>query len=223
MKSKSRVIKIMVLALTGVALLSVPAFAARGRGGAGVMGGGRGMGPAFTDEQMEKIQQIHERYNDQRVELTNRMKVLMLEADEVIDADNPDFNAIERKMDEIADVRLSLSKLRLQIHKEIRPLLNDDQKALFDRGLGRLLRGHGDHRGMMGGRTGGRGMRGGFGGMRSGCGMMGGPGMQGGRGGMGGPGMQGGPGAMGGAGMQGGPAGMNPWCPFYDAPDAEEE
>ena len=207
MKSKKRVITVVVLALAGVALIALPTAAFRGRAGGMGMEKGMGMGPAFTDEQMEKIEKIHDSYNDERAELTNRLKVIMLEAHDAVADDTPDFDAIERRIDEMMEVKGDLAKLRLRIHKDIRPLLDDDQKVLFDRGLGRML-----HGGMAGGRAGHPGMmgRGGMrGGMRGGRGGPGGghPGM---RGGMGG-GMPGHAGMGGGAGYQ-----MMPWSAFAD-------
>ncbi len=209
MKSKKRIITIVVLALAGVALIALPTAAFRGHAGGMGMGKGMGMGPTFTDEQLEKIEKVHDGYNDERAELTNRLKVIMLEAHDVVADDTPDFDAIERKIDEMVEVRGELAKLRLRIHKEIRPLLDDDQRVLFDRGLARMLQG-----GMGGGMGGGRachpgmmgrgGMRGGMRGDTPGGGR---PGM---RGGMGG-GMPGHAGMGGGAGYQ-----MMPWCPFAD-------
>ncbi|MEA3408945.1 MAG: periplasmic heavy metal sensor [Candidatus Eisenbacteria bacterium] len=180
MRSKRRITTIAVLALVGVALIALPAGAFRGRAGGMAMGKapGMGMGPAFTDEQQEKIEKIHDNYNDERAELTNRLKVLMLEGQELMEADTPDFDAMESRIEEVAEVKVELAKLRLSIHKEIRPLLDDDQKVLFDRGLGRMLHGGmaGDrtcHPGMMG-RSGMRGPSGGHPGMMMGRGGMGG-------------------------------------------------
>ncbi len=198
MRSKKRVITVVVLALAGVALIALPAAALRGRAGGMGMAKGMGMGPAFTDEQMEKMEKIHDKYNDERAELTNRLKVIMLEAHDVVAGETPDFNAIERRIEEAAEVKVKLAKLRLKMHKEIRPLLDDDQKVLFDRGLGRMLHGGmAGHPGMRGGMRGGMGdgMRGS---MRGGM-----------RGGMGG-------GMPGRAGMGGGNQ-MMPWYPSSDA------
>jgi len=220
MRSKKRVITVVVLALAGVALIALPVAAFRGH--AGGMGTGKGMGmgvgPTFTDEQMEKIEKIHDRYDDERAELTNRLKVIMLEAHDAVAEDTPDFDAIERRIDEMVEVKGDLAKLRLKIHKEIRPLLDDDQKVLFDRGLGRMLHG-GMSGGMCGGRAGHPGMMG-RGGMRDGMrgGMRGGMrcGMSGGMGG----GMRGG--MPGRAGMHGGMAHqMMPSCPFADTDSPE--
>ena len=212
MRSKKRVITIVVLALAGVALIALPAAALRGRTGGRGMAKGMGMGPAFTDEQLEQMEKIHDRYNDERAELSNRLKVLMLEGQDAVDGGTPDFNAIERKIEDMGEVKVKLAKLRLAIHKEIRPLLDDDQKVLFDRGLGRMIHGgmagHGvGHPGVMGH----GGMRDGMrGGMRCGTGGPGAahPGMMG-RGAMGG-------GTPGRAGMGHGNQ-MMLWCPSADA------
>jgi Spy/CpxP family protein refolding chaperone len=221
MKRSKRAAIIAVLILTGVALIAVPAVARNGRAARGC-GAGRGMGPAFTEEQLEQIESIHDKYSDRRAELTNRLKVIMVDAHESMGEGEPDFNAIERRMEEVADIRLDLAKLRLTIHKEIRPLLDDDQKVLFDRGLGRILHGGTAGRrgqGMMDGR---RGMMGGQGvpgrpgagsrmGMEQGMGRGTGRGMHG---------MGHGTGMGMGQGMGRGGE-MMPWCPFAD--DAEDD
>ena len=93
------------------------------------------MPPDLLQEQLEQIDKIHDKYNDERAELTNRLKVIMVEASEADTDGEPDYAAIERNIEEVAEIRVQLAKLRLQIHREIRPLLDDDQKVLFDRSL----------------------------------------------------------------------------------------
>ncbi len=139
---------------------------------------GGGFGPEFTTGQTEQIEKIRERLEDERVELTNRVHAMALEVHDVLEADEPDFGALERKIEEMSEVRVELMKLKLKQHKEIRALLDDDQRTLFDRGFaerfgnGLMMGGHGmGGRGMCGpmahgGRTGrgagpmGRGMGG---------------------------------------------------------------
>lgn len=142
----SKLIIGVALAVMVMGSVAVPAAARSGGADAGGRGMGRmgcGMGPQFTLEQQEQMKKIHEKYDDERVELTNRLKVLGVEMQELIAAEGePDFSAIERKMEDASAARLELAKLRLRIHKEIRPILTDDQKVLFDdrMGLG-LMRG----------------------------------------------------------------------------------
>ena len=214
MKSKKRKLtQVAVLVLAGLTLMAAPAAAMRGRAGGGHRGMGRGMGPAFTDEQQEQIKKIHAKYGDERAELTNRLKVIMVEAHDVDAGSAPDYGEIENNIEEVAKIKVKLAKLRLQIHKEVRPLLNDDQRVLFDRNLGGML-----HGGMGG--SGHPGMMGRSGGMRS-CEMMGRGGVMGCKGAKGGHGM---------GGMSGHPRMMGramgdgeamPWCPFAD--DADDE
>jgi Spy/CpxP family protein refolding chaperone len=156
---RSKVILTTLIALLAVGLVVTPALARRG----GARGARSGMGfvPQFTSEQQEQIEQIHEKYNDERAELTNRAKVLAIELEDLVGDGEPNFNGIEAKLEEISKVRLDLMKLRLRIHKEIRPLLDDDQRTLFDAGLARIVGrgGAGWHRGMTGRGAAGRGMR----------------------------------------------------------------
>jgi Spy/CpxP family protein refolding chaperone len=207
-----------VLAVALVAAVAMPAAARMGGAGWAGRGMARGacMGPQFTEEQQQQIQKIQEKYDAQRVDLSNRLGVLRTEMQDLVAAEGePDFKAIEKKMEDISAVRLELNKLRLRIHQDIRPLLTDDQKTLFDKGLG-----FGMMRGMAGGRC---HMRGGaMGGRGRACGMMGqgpGAGM-----GMHAPMIGQTPGAMRGGMNQGWVPG--PYCPFQgDAPgddDAED-
>jgi Spy/CpxP family protein refolding chaperone len=161
---RSKIILTAMIVLLAAAVVAAPALARRG-GGRGDRPRG-GLMPELTNEQQERIEAIHDKHNDERAELTNRAKVLALDLQEMVGDGEPDFNGIERKLEEISKVRLDLMKLRLRIHKEIRPLLDEDQRTLFDRGLARVVG--------RGGMVDGRGM----------CGMcpMGGPGaMTGGR------------------------------------------
>lgn len=208
---KHRLITIALVATVLAAMLATPAMAGRcgsgmgKQGAAGVRAQRMQRGPEFTVEQQEQIQEIHKRYDDERVELANRVKVLHGEMRDIIAADEPDFGAIERKMEQISEARLELAKLRLRIHKDIRPILTEDQRVLFDRCIGGALgHGRGGHAamgcGMMGGP--GAGPVGGRGAGRAGCGMMG-----------------GGMGAR--SPMMGGPGQPGPFCPW--APGTDEE
>ena len=162
---RTRFVAVVLAAALVMGLVATTAVAQRGQ----VAGVGRGdraagmraAGPVFTDEQKEEMKEIHEKYDDERVELANRARVLQLEMGELLTADDPDFDDIEDKIEQIHAVRLELAKMRLRIHQEIRPLLTDDQRTLFDRGLCRMGERMMDGRGGMSGRGAGhRGMRG---------------------------------------------------------------
>jgi Spy/CpxP family protein refolding chaperone len=181
MKKRTLVLASLVL-LAGALMIATPAIAQRGQGMAGrAMGRGGWFGFGLTSDQQEQVQKIQDKYNDNRVNLENRLKALRVEMGDLLKADTPDFGAIEKKLTEISGVRLDLAKLRLRIHQDIRPLLNDDQKVLFDRGLGRRV-GRGGRFGgqcvqpgagwMMGGRRGSREMGPGMHHRGRACGMM---------------------------------------------------
>lgn len=148
---RSKVILVVLIALFTAAVVATPALAKRGSGrGAHPRGG---LMPQFTTEQQERIEAIHEKYDDERVELTNRAKVLALGLKDLVGDGEPDFDGIEDRIEEISRVRLDLMKLRIRIHKEIRPLLDEDQRTLFDQGLAHLV-GHGGAGGRRGGMMG---------------------------------------------------------------------
>jgi len=178
---------VVVLALVMATMAVVPAVA--GRGGhcgskGGGMRGGPGMGPgampAFTEQQQEKMQEIRSSFDEERVELVNRMKVMHLEMRDLVTGDNPDFGKLERMIDDISSQRAEMMKMRIRQHVAVRKILTDDQKVLFDQGFGMQMgQGMCGHPGAMGGKPGG-GMMGGRRGMN--CGPGG--GMMGGRGGM---------------------------------------
>jgi Spy/CpxP family protein refolding chaperone len=160
---RSKVILVVLIALFAVSMIVTPALARRGDGRRGHSRGG--LMPQFTAEQQEQIEAIHEKFNDECAELTNRAKVLALELKDLVSDGEPDFDGIEGKLEEMSRVRLDLMKLRIRIHKEVRPLLDEDQRTLFDQGLARLV-GHGGAGGRGGGMMGrgaGRGMRPGMG------------------------------------------------------------
>jgi Spy/CpxP family protein refolding chaperone len=183
---RSNILTAGMVALLVAGLVAAPAAARWGdpgeHGGHGRAGCGQRMGhhfgPEFTSEQMESIEKIHEKYRDAQVELRNSLKASALELREIFESGDPDFGAVERKLEEMADVRLELMKTRIQIHKEVRPLLSEDQQVLFDkkfaRAIGRIggagCHGHGSGDGpmgpcpMRGQRPGMRGMRMGDGG-----------------------------------------------------------
>ncbi len=189
--TRKKILIAVVLTIAVAGLIAAPAIAQRVvekrmcvvDGGHG-MGHGKGMQPEFTAEQKEQIGTIKAKYEEERVALANRMKAMHIEAKDILEKDPPDFKAIEKKIDEFSKVHTDQAKLRLRQHQEIRALLDDDQKTIFDAGFARKIhgllgggRGHGMGRGgcdgMMGGRM-GCDMGGGKMGGKMGCGMMGG-------------------------------------------------
>lgn len=137
----------MILLMTVIAMSSMfenPVYAqapGRGRGpGPGPddeRGVCRAAIPGLTEEQQKSIEQLRVKHIRKaeliRAEISEkhaRMNTLKL-------AENPDDKAIDRTIDEISKLRGDLMKEREAHQREVKALLNDDQKAFYDARKGR--------------------------------------------------------------------------------------
>jgi|GEM_PF-505591 len=147
---KTNQLKNLSLAMFAILALLTTATLAQGPG----RGPGAGPGPGFNDDfpgcripglteeqksAMEKLRTAHLK----KAELTRaeigekeaRLNTLRL-------ADEPDVKAIDRTIDDISKLRGDLMKEREAQQREIRNLLTDDQKAMYDARPGRGYRRH---------------------------------------------------------------------------------
>jgi len=88
--------------------------------------------PDLTDEQKEQIEEIQTVTQKTTTLLRSQLNTLSAELDELLIAENPDRNAIDKKMDEIAKVRTELHKKRIDARLKIRALLTEEQRVHFD-------------------------------------------------------------------------------------------
>jgi len=95
----------------------------------------RGERMAYLNLTIEQSTQVNALY----VDLAKQLNPLRLDLqekkiqlDRLMIADQPDKSAIMNKADEMSEIRLEMQKLRLGNRMEVRALLDDDQKALFD-------------------------------------------------------------------------------------------
>ena len=136
--TRKKILIAVVLTIAVAGLIAAPAIAQRVVKKQACFverGHGKGMLPEFTAEQKEQIGTIKEKYEEERVALSNRMKAMHIEVKDILEKDPPDFKAIEKKIDEFSKVHTDQAKLRLRQHQEIRALLDDDQKTIFDAGF----------------------------------------------------------------------------------------
>jgi Spy/CpxP family protein refolding chaperone len=107
----------------------------------------RQSGPSqnLTAEQLENMQKLRlesekqvKPYQDQIRELRGRHQTL-------ITAEKADIKAIESNLEKMAEVQLSMAKIRAKHHQELRAQLTEEQRLQFDK-----------RRGMMVGREGNR-------------------------------------------------------------------
>ncbi len=164
MKKLTAIAPVIFFGLMMIAFLNNPLLAQdppRGPQDPGQPGRGPGMGfiPDLTPEQSKQIEQLRTRHI-RKVDLLRaeigekeaRMTTLRL-------ADEPDAKAIDKTIDEISKLRGDIMKEREAHRREIRALLTDAQKAVFDRRgpQGRFNDGNGDRKGRRG--KAGRGYR----------------------------------------------------------------
>jgi Spy/CpxP family protein refolding chaperone len=129
---------IMIVALVLVVLTALVGASVADEGGRGKCGGGMGpegaaLKPAFTAEQQGQMEKVRAKYDDQRVELRNKLGVIQLAMRDLLAQPEPDFGKVEGKIDEMSAIHAKLAKLRFQQHVEIRGLLTAEQRTLFDR------------------------------------------------------------------------------------------
>lgn len=117
---------------------------------------GRGFGKArmgwddqlkLTSQQVEQIQKSRTAFQTKAIDLRADLQKLRLELRGQLRADKPNKTAIDATLDKIAAQQAALEKLRVGHQLEVRALLTDEQKQIFDarpfgRGGGKGLRGH---------------------------------------------------------------------------------
>ena len=101
----------------------------------------------LTPQQVEQIQKLRTAFQTKAIDLQADLKKLHLELNEQLRADSPNRRAINATLDKIAAQGAALEKLRVGHRLDVRALLTDEQKQVFDarpfgRGGGKGYRGH---------------------------------------------------------------------------------
>lgn len=147
MKNSGLKLMVMLISLTMISLFSMSVSAQRPEGGKGPgQGPGPGNGdclagiPGITVEQRTAIDQL-------RVKQLRKSELIRAEIGEkqarlntLKLAEKEDVKAIDGTIDDISKLRGDLMKQREAHKREIKALLNDEQKVYFDSGYGK---GHG--------------------------------------------------------------------------------
>jgi Spy/CpxP family protein refolding chaperone len=125
-----------VLAGSGLGI-TAPAMAAQS--GMGQMHGkGYGMGygggwkASLTDEQRTQIAKLKLSYKQKAIPLKLQIKQARVELAMLITSAKPDNKAIDKKIDQIVNLKARKMRLKADMKIAIRKLLNDDQKVMFD-------------------------------------------------------------------------------------------
>ncbi len=85
----------------------------------------------LSDEQVQKIHQIHEKYQLQRIDIRSQIAKKRVELASLWRSDNPDANKIGKLVKEIGDLRTQARLLGARERLEIRNVLTDEQLKKF--------------------------------------------------------------------------------------------
>lgn len=146
--------RIVTLALTALFLFSGTAIAQRGEG----RREGRNFADRrvqlrenrqsvpsqnFTEEHREQMQKLRLETEKQLKPYQDQMRELRARHQTLVTAEKPDTKAIESSLEKIAEVQLSIAKIRAKHHQEIRAQLTEEQRLQFDKRRGMMFGGEG--------------------------------------------------------------------------------
>lgn len=111
----------------------------------------------LTDDQEKKLDELRTPHMKTMQDFRADMNIKEAEYEKLMKADKPDMKAINAKIDEISKLHGDMMKERSKHQQDVRALLTDDQKVMFDAHIGMQGK-HG--MGQMHGMKGGKGMHG---------------------------------------------------------------
>jgi len=115
----------------------------------------------LTEAQQEQMKTMRIKQMEQMLPFKNAMQEKKAKLQTLRSAKNADMKAINKLIDEMADLKADQMKAREAHHQEVRSILSDEQRILFD-----SFKGNNDGRGGQG-----KGQKQGKRGLRFGCGM----------------------------------------------------
>lgn len=98
--------------------------------------------PGITDEQKAKIKKIHLNLKKELMPLQNKMAEKKAHLKTLATAENVDANAVNTTIDEIAALKAQMMKKQMAAKQEMRKLLNEEQRLIFDSKFS--MNGHGN-------------------------------------------------------------------------------
>jgi len=142
--------KLSAIVLTGLFLfIAANSMAQRGQGFKG-RGMNRFDGPRFnwqcqmlpdlTEEQQEQIKDLRVDQMEQMTQYRNNLMEKRVALRKFQTQENPDMDAINQTIEEMGEIRTEMHKARAENHQEIRKVLTEEQRALFDARMGKNRR-----------------------------------------------------------------------------------
>jgi Spy/CpxP family protein refolding chaperone len=147
---KRHLIIFTILALLVFGFTTVYAQPGQGPGMRG-KGLARDSFPAFTKDQLQQMDQLRLENQKTMIPMRSDLKLLMVEYKDMLrtNASQSDLNA---KLDQIGQLKIKISKARLDHRLKMRNIMTDEQREFMEshRGMGRgFFDGKGSHRGRM--------------------------------------------------------------------------
>lgn len=134
MKKVKQLSLIMILSIF---VLAMPQANAQ-KGEAAGIGKANGMEnkiPDLTEKQKSEIKTLRTAYQKDAQQVKNQMGIKRAELKALQQVENPDMDAINKKIEERAALRTELEKKTASYKQSIRTLLTDDQKVIFDKNM----------------------------------------------------------------------------------------
>lgn len=88
--------------------------------------------PNISEEVKEEIKTIRANAKTEIAPLKTEIETLIEEHAELLKADNPNYNDISAKIEEISEKRVEIAKIRAQMHIDIKAKLTDEQKEWYN-------------------------------------------------------------------------------------------
>ncbi|MEN8248578.1 MAG: Spy/CpxP family protein refolding chaperone [Bacteroidota bacterium] len=136
----NRLVKMVVVIVLGVLVTNVTN--AQPRMGQGYQRGpanGQGfamLGLDLTEDQQTQIKDLHLKVQKETLSLRNKLNENMAKLRTLQTSDAPDMKAINKLIDQNAGIRAEMAKLRAATHQEVRKVLTEEQRVIFDSNRG---------------------------------------------------------------------------------------
>lgn len=95
--------------------------------------------PGLTDEQKENIKALHVEHRKAVLPLENQLDEKMARLKTLTTAESIDFKQIDATVDEITGINNTMMKKRIRHGQEIRKILTDEQRIVFDSRVGKEI------------------------------------------------------------------------------------
>lgn len=101
--------------------------------------------PDLTDGQKDQMKEIHLKCMKATQSLKNELMEKRAHLNTLNSTDKADMKAINKQIDEISNLQASIQKVRAASKQEVRSLLTDDQRVMFDARKGGMSHPNGGH------------------------------------------------------------------------------